>query len=266
MSILGASSIRSTLTHPALFGSLLAAGAIVAACQGANTLDPVCEPGEPCDAPAAISLERNPETIAYLADTWGIRITGYEDWEQYEQDDGSVYGGGTATITVEGLGAQEVMTDTLIISDEFGTNTSFFVALPDGSEERYFLYDRENNYVTIGDAVGERSVIVSSNADGTYDVDLAIGEDWQSEGTGLTGAEALEIVKTHNEYTSITPHILLMAFAAAHTPSSLEVRLPIICTDTSATPEVCTIFREFCDCIACDVLDRPGVCDACTAD
>ena len=262
MSRVHANRIRTTLFHPAILGSLLAAGAVVAACQGAGSPD---GNGDPTQGSA---FKGDPELIAHLEETWGITIEGYDDWEQFEQDDGGMYGGGTATITVEGLGSQELRTDTVVVSDELGTNTSFFVALPDGSEERYFLYDIDNNYVTIGDAVGERSVIVSSNSDGTYDVDLAIGEDWQSEGTGLTGAEALEIVKTHNEYTTITPHILLMAFAAAHTPSTLEVRSSFLVgkANVSASPEVCTIFREFCDCIACDVLDRPGVCDACTAD
>lgn len=230
----------------------------------AETTSDVCDAGGCGGKPVRVG-QSDPELVAYLRNTWGITIRGFDDWKQYKQDDGSTYAGGTATITVDGLGKQELRTETLIIPDEMGTTTSFFVAKKDGTEERYFLYDRQNKYVTIGDAVGERSVIVSANLDGTYDVDVSIGKKQESKGTGLSGRKALAIVEQYNEYASISPHILLMAFAAAHTPSTLEGRVPIHCSDTAPSPEVCTIFREFCDCIACSVLDKPGVCDPCRA-
>jgi hypothetical protein len=228
-----------------------------------------------CEYEPAMSSDTGPQQpvapiVSYLKDTWGISIVVLESSGVDEQDDGTLTTEALVRIHVDGLGAKELATNTVIISDEFGNNTSFFVSRPDGTDERYFLYDLENRYVTIGNAIDDKSVIVSANGDGTYQVDTALGEEWTTIATSVSGAEAMRTVAKYNEYTSIPPHVLLTAFAVAHTPTSLDTRNPINCNDntvmnqhTAAPPAVCGIFKEFCDCAACLVLDRPGACDAC---
>lgn len=208
------------------------------------------------------------ELIAYLKDTWGITVSGFrETWVEEQQQDGTLTATGTGKIAVDGLGEQALSTNTAVIPDEFGTTTSFFVSLPDGSDERYFLYDRMNNYVTIGNANDSQSVVISANPDKTYQVDTAIGDAWTTVGTNMTGFQALQEVEKYNEFKSISPHIFLMAFAAAHTPSTFESRIQVFCNGglerVAAAPAVCSIFKEFCDCAACSVLNKQGACSAC---
>lgn len=221
---------------------------------------------EPTPEPSAASLYApDAELISYMKDTWGISISGFrETWAQEQQADGTITSTGTGKILVDGLGEQTLTTNTVVIPDEFGTTTSFFVSLPDGSDERYFLYDRMNNYVTIGNANDSQSVIVSVNPDKTYQVDTAIGDVRTTVGTNMTGYQALVEVEKYNQFKSISPHIFLMAFVAAHTPSTLESRGAIVCQwNTAAAPAVCSIFKEFCDCAACSVLNKQGACDSC---
>jgi hypothetical protein len=220
---------------------------------------------DPAPAPVNSLPPPDMELVAYLKDTWGITVSGFrETWKQEQLEDGSTSAYGTGQIAVDGLGTQELSTNTIVIPDEFGTTTSFFVSKPDGSEERYFLYDRMNNYVTIGNANDSQSVIVTANPDKTYQVDTAIGGTWTTVGTNMTGFQALQTVEQYNEFKSISPHIFLMAFAAAHTPSTLESRFGLLCqSNTAAAPAVCSIFKEFCDCSACMVLNKQGACSAC---
>jgi hypothetical protein len=223
---------------------------------------------DPAPAPVNSPPSVDTELVAYLKDNWGITVSGFRDtWMEYTAEDGTMSATGTGKITVDGLGTQELSTNTVVIPDEFGTTTSFFVSLPDGSDERYFLYDRMNNYVTIGNANDSQSVIVSANPDKTYQVDTAIGDAWTTVGTNMTGYQALLEVEKYNQFKSISPHIFLMAFAAAHTPSTLESRLIITCDQglsmAAAAPAVCSIFREFCECAACSVLNKQGACSAC---
>lgn len=224
-----------------------------------------CGDGAEPSAEPQYVLESDPELVGYLRDTWGIEVSLVDESGVEEQRDGTLTLETTVRVTVDGLGARELATNTVIIPDEYGTTTSFFVSNPDGSDERYFLFDRENRYVTIGNAIDDQSVIVSANVDGTYEVDIASGEEWTTIATDATGYEALQTVATYNEYTTITPHILLLAFAVANTPSTLETRIPQTCVSggVAASPAVCSIFREFCDCAACLVLEREGACDLC---
>jgi hypothetical protein len=76
------------------------------------------------------------------------------------------------------------------------------------------------------------------------------------------GFEALKLVEQYNAFKTISPYILLTAVAVGHT-STPEARVPTKCSDTAATPVVCDIFKEFCDCAACLVLNRKGACSQC---
>jgi len=102
--------------------------------------------------------------------------------------------------------------------------------------------------------------------DETYDVWAFDGETKEQYLTVPNGYEALKVVEAYNEFKTISPHILLMAIAAAHTPVP-EARLQVTCNTgldrVAASTPVCDIFKEFCDCAACLVLDRNGACDRC---
>jgi len=202
----------------------------------------------------------------YLKNTWGIVVTDFTVDDFMVEADGTQVLIDDGTITVDGLGAAKVSTITLIDPAASGGAVSYLVSSADLSEERYFIYNRLENYVVFGDFT--RGVAVMKNPDETYDVWAFDGDNKEQYVTVPNGYEALKVVEAYNEFRSISPHILLMAIAAAHTPVP-EARTQIFCSGgldrvAAATP-VCDIFKEFCDCAACLVLERNGACDSCPA-
>ena len=120
------------------------------------------------------------------------------------------------------------------------------------------------NFIIFG--AEDQGIGVDKLGDGTYEVWTFAGNG-EVDVQGVTdGYEALRLVEEHAQLSLISPHVLLMAFAMAHTPS-YEARMQIKCnggsTAIAAQPVVCDIFKEFCDCAACLVVDRPGPCDQC---
>lgn len=196
----------------------------------------------------------------HLKVNWGIAVDGFSVDAFIVDDDGTQVLFDDGVITVDGLGSQEVSTQTVIDPAASGGQVTFFVANADLSEERYFLFDQVENYVTIGDLT--RGVAVSKNPDDTYDVWAFDGEAMDQFSTVANGYEALKLVEEYNDFKTISPYIMLMAIAAAHTTLP-ESRIPMTCGDTALSPPVCEIFKEFCDCAACLVLDRRGACDLC---
>lgn len=148
----------------------------------------------------------------------------------------------------------------IVSSAQDGGDTTLFVSLPDLADERYFLYDLDQNYITIGDL--EQGAAVSRNPDGSYELWTFVGETNDNFLTVPNGFEALKVVEQYNSFKGISPYILLTAFAFAH-HSTFEARSPMPCGDTAATPVVCDIFKESCDCAACSVLNKAGACDQC---
>jgi hypothetical protein len=197
---------------------------------------------------------------SYLKDKWGIVVGDFSVDAFIVDDDGTQVLIDEGVITVDGLGSQELSTMTIIDPVASGGQVSFFVSNTDLSDERYFLYDPVENYVTIGDLT--RGVAVSKNPDETYDVWAFDGEAMDQFLTVPNGYEALRLVEQYNDFKAISPYIMLMAFAVAHTTVP-EARIPTSCSDTAVSPPVCEIFKEFCDCAACLVLDRQGACDPC---
>lgn len=206
----------------------------------------------------------DPALVNYLKNTWGISISGFTG-DFTVAADGTQRYDGTGKITVDGLGADEIASSTIVSPMAKGGDTTLFVSNLDGSDARYFLYDQVQNYITIGSLT--KGAALSKNPDGTYDV-------WAFDGTSNknqdrivpNGFEALKIVEQYNEFKTISPYILLSAIAFAHT-SAPEARIQIKCNGGSsrvaATPVVCDIFQEFCDCAACLVLKRNGACGQC---
>ena len=203
----------------------------------------------------------------YLKKSWGIELTQFDNAEVLVGEDGTQVFSDDGVITVDGLGEYEVSTETIISPVSQGGQVSFFVSNLDLSDERYFLFDQVENYITIGDLT--RGVAVSKNPDNTYDVWAFDGDAMDSFSTVPNGFEALKLVEQYNDFKSIPPYLLLTAFAAAHNGTP-EARIPLClpglkCRDQSvaAQPPVCELFKEFCDCAACLVLDRQGACDLC---
>jgi hypothetical protein len=199
----------------------------------------------------------------YLKETWGISLSQFEGDGFILGDDGTQLNFDDRVITVDGLGQQEVSTMTIIDPVALGGQVSFFVSNLDLSDERYFLYDPVENYITIGDLT--RGVAVSKNPDETYDVWAFDGEAMDNFSTVPNGLEALKLVEQYNEFKSISPYLLLTAFAAAQSGTPEARALPGN-TDPgngASPPPVCEIFKEFCECAACLVLDRAGACEPC---
>jgi hypothetical protein len=197
----------------------------------------------------------------YLKETWGIALSQFDDGDLLVADDGTQVFLNDGVITVDGLGAQEVSTEVIVSPVSQGGQVSLFVSNLDLSDQRYFLYDEVENYITIGDLT--RGVAVSKNPDDTYDVWAFDGEAMDSFSTVPNGYEAHKLVEQYNEFKSISPYLLLTAFASAYS-ARVEARGGLICQwNTAAAPPICEIFKEFCDCAACLVLDRQGACDLC---
>lgn len=197
----------------------------------------------------------------YLKKKWGITISGFSG-EFGVDEDGSQFYTGEGKISVDGLGSSDISIETIVDSAANGGATTFFVKNVDGSNERYFLYDRVENYITIGDLT--KGTAISKNPDGTYEIWAFEGETKEQFLTAPDGYEALKIVEQYNGFKGISPYILLTAIAVAHT-STPEARFVTQCTvsNTAETPVVCDIFEEFCECAACLVLERQGKCEAC---
>ncbi len=202
------------------------------------------------------------ELSEYLANTWGIRLSNFEVDEFDVDEDGRQTSFDDGTIEVEGLGSWEISLTTIVDPASLGGQTSIFVSNVDLTEERYFLFDPVQNYITIGDFT--KGVALSKNPDNTYDVWTFDGDAMDTLTTVDNGFEALKLVEEYNEFTEISPFILLTAFAVAHgpVPESRSELLVGRSNVAGATP-VCDIFKEFCDCAACLVLEREGACDLC---
>ena len=102
-----------------------------------------------------------------------------------------------------------------------GGDTTLFVSNLDGSDERYFLYDQVNNYITIGGLT--KGAAVSKNPDGSYDVWAFDGPDNKNQDlTVPNGFEALKIVepKTSSRPSRPTSCSLLLR------PRTLRPRRP----------------------------------------
>ena len=78
----------------------------------------------------------------HLKVNWGIAVDGFSVDAFIVDDDGTQVLFDDGVITVDGLGSQEVSTQTVIDPAASGGQVTFFVANADLSEERYFLFDQ----------------------------------------------------------------------------------------------------------------------------
>lgn len=197
----------------------------------------------------------------YLKKTWGISLSGFAG-EYVVDSAGTQTYASTGTISVDGLGSKKLAVHSIVDPVVLGGETEFYVTNLDGSDERYFVYDQIHGDIEIGTPA--KGVAVARNDNGTYAVWLYQGEAKEQEVQVPDGFEALKLVEQYNEFKSISPYILLTAFAVAHTAAP-EARIAVDCIEknSNVTPPVCDLFKEFCDCAACLVLSRRGACGPC---
>ncbi len=211
--------------------------------------------------------EADPQLIAYLKDTWGVSLTNYTGFEENYKDlgNGEWMTTFTGETTIEGLGTRSLTIEEIVAPIGAGLDISLFVKDDESGVERYFQYNAAENYVTIGSL--ESSAAVSANADGSYDVwsyKASRRGDKDNFKTVANGFEALKEVEAMSGFKDLPPHLLMTGIALAHT-SVPEGRFVVACgmSNTAATPAVCTLFKEFCDCAACLALSKQGACAAC---
>ena len=216
------------------------------------------------DSTAGADAAANNPVPAYLKDTWGLTVSGLDNWEKslIKDKDGTITMSDNAFIEIDGLGKFELNLNEVIIEEAGSTSITFSVTDVKSNEESYFLYDVKNNYVTIGS--GEKGVSLSKLQDGTYEVFPYDAKGGFGKAVkAKDGLAALKLVEQYNEFKTIPPQVLLMAFAVAHT-ATWDGRTPVACELAAAeTTPVCTLFKGFCECAACLVLDKKGKCKQC---
>ncbi len=208
------------------------------------------------------------EFIAYLWDTWGIRLSGYQDWDANYQDLGGgkwqTTASGYTELDGQGKHAMSIEEDAEPVGA--GEDIALFVTDEETGELRFFDYNVAEQYVNIGGA--DQSVTVLANPDGSYEVwtyDENNPGNKEQKVDVANGYQAVEEVERRNGFKNMSPHLLLTAFALAHTPTpGARVPMTIIGGEVSNAPSMCSIFQEFCDCTACLALQKTGgTCDLC---
>ncbi len=218
--------------------------------------------------PSKSTSKTDRELVAYLKDNWGIQMRGYQDWDSNYQDLGGGKWKSTATgfTKVDGEGEHAISIEEDAEPVGAGEDLALFVTDEETGDLRFFDYNVGEQYVNIGSA--DVSVTVLANPDGSYEVwtyDENNPDNKEQKVDVANGYEAVREVEQRNGFGDMSPHLLLTAFALAHTPTP-GARLPVNCGvgGTSDAPSMCSIFQEFCDCTACLALHKTGgTCDLC---
>ena len=209
----------------------------------------------------------DPELIAYLDEEWGIRF--FRTYWETGTEKGGEFTFMVVQAEVDGLGSRELEIEEVNYTDEPDGIIEYMIADVQTDEDRFFTHNTVENYISFSDPEEQRGVYVSGNTDGTYEIwtydDVAGEEDRQ---TVPDGYQALRVVEEYSAFKDAPPHVLLMAFAMAQS-SPPENRVSVECTaqltdyDQAPAPAPCDLFKEFCECAACLVLEREGACEPC---
>lgn len=136
-----------------------------------------------------------------------------------------------------------------------GSHLYLAVTEETGRKTSQFAYTPANNTIALGAETD--SVSVTKNPDGSYTVG---GQK------APNGKAAAALLRANPAYKAIPRENLLVAYASAQTPVP-EVKGGPTCDQGGAQgatgPAVCTIFKDLCDCIACDVAAKGAACAAC---
>lgn len=202
----------------------------------------------------------------------GLSVTGFDEFagslEYLEDGTGELVG--DAEVTIEGKGTHTLLVEEYIEPAADGARVTLFVSDDTDGTERFFHYEPGENAVVIGDDKG--GVFVFQNPDGTYDVVTGLFDGPESEDDYIhaeDGYAAYQLVKDYNQFTTTSPHAMLMAYALAQNAAP-EARVPPMLVNAgdrvkATSPEVCGVFKAFCDCVACDFSGVGSNCDLCPA-
>ncbi len=205
----------------------------------------------------------------YLASTWGITTSGFEGWDGTQfviEDDGIAVATGEGTIHVEGLGSQTLRIEEQVEPQSLGGQTTVFIAEQEGEQDEiYLVYDPVLGRLGFGDETIEMGV--DAQPDGSFRVwryrVATMVEETIVERTDALGS--YQHVLANGGLEGDSPYLLLMAFALGQSPV-YEARGILghgyVDEAGASTPVACTLFRTFCDCVACYALDGAG-CAAC---
>ena len=209
------------------------------------------------------------ELIGFLDREFGLSSSGFgEDGEELVvDDDGFIVGVSQGQLFIDGFGERTIELQQRIEPAAAGGEVFLQVRDVATDAQRFFLYDFDARYIVFGEDTGEadsRGVGVQPNPDGTYEVwtfDDAVSDRTEVE-TVADGYAAMRRVEALNGFAELPPHIIMAAYALGQTAAP-EARSASRCFETAATPAACSIFKAFCDCVACRILERSGDCRLC---
>lgn len=136
-----------------------------------------------------------------------------------------------------------------VIDDEpvaKGGRLSASITDEDLGQTTTFTYDPAANSITF--ARGTDQVVIVQNPDHSYRV---------GGKPAANGKAVVAMLRSVPVYAETSPHSVLLAYGFAQRPS-LETRVPCSAASTNTggwpatPPAVCEMFKDVCDCIACD--------------
>lgn len=214
-----------------------------------------------------------PDLTAYLADNFGLHVWGYVEVLEQVQEEDHVVTRVRGFTRIEDGPYREMSVRQEQFAAAAGGDLILVITDVATDVARFFLYNFDGRYIVFGEDLNEtdsRGTGVQLNPDGTYEVwsfDDTISDRTNVE-TVPDGYTAMRHIEAFNGFADIDPHIMLTGFALGHSPVP-ESRVPTPQLSSGTPPEtassaaVCTIFKAFCDCVACRTLGRGGDCALC---
>ncbi|MCB9546667.1 MAG: hypothetical protein H6706_12545 [Myxococcales bacterium] len=218
------------------------------------------------DDKAARQAVGDNELVDYLDREFGLRMVIVSSNETV-LDDGAIRLEQTLRVQLAGHGTRDILIDQTVWSDAF---TSLFITDLETEAQRYLAWQVDDGFIVLGtndQEVGQNvNVEVVPFPGGQFGVGRFSDDE---EGANITeptgnGRAAVDAVEASLGFRDLPPHMLMTAFALAHTTAP-EARSPIQCSTSSlgmaAAPTVCAVFEDFCNCAPCLVLGDQAVCD-----
>lgn len=195
----------------------------------------------------------------FADDELGVEIDEF-DWTSPPMsmnEDGEEVYAEDAKVTVKGKGTHTVLVEywgELDENDQITDVEILVVTDKTMGQVREYRYDPAMTSLTISEADGENGVELIRNPDGTYTVD---GE------SAAGGKEAIALLQDYSVYTDASPHGIIVSYAVCQTCLERQQRrTPMCCNCNTGGPSrqnevaICDVFPEFCDCLACDKLNK----------
>jgi len=205
----------------------------------------------------------DPELVQHLDREFGLSLAIVSSAESTDAD-GALRLDQTLRVTLAGHGTREIRLDETVWPDGL---TALFISDLETQDQRYFAWHVNDGFIAFG--TNDRPTGENANVEvvpvegGRYGVRSFDDTDVSAppvEAMG-DGRAAVDTVEAEVRFADVAPHILMTAFALAHTPAP-EARAAVNCSqgDLAAAPTVCAIFEDFCNCAPCLVLGDPAVC------